>query len=133
MSEISQFRRKSVDVGGLALALGEDGRGNGWGGWDEDEISEAMSVIPGSCCLSTIITNLVIPSPCRYAELLSDMYTQTQSTVNFHFSTLSVLYDIRLETRESLNTFFFFFSLPPSPQHSSCYSWSNPRTLDRIS
>ena len=43
MYEASQLRRKSVDVGGLALALGEDGRGSGWGGWDEDQISEAMS------------------------------------------------------------------------------------------
>lgn len=76
MSELGQFRRKSVDVGGLALALGEDGRGNGWGGWDEDEISEAI-----------------------YAELLSDMYTQTQSTVNFHFSTFTPLV-IHGQTRE---------------------------------
>ncbi|THG98745.1 hypothetical protein EW145_g7374 [Phellinidium pouzarii] len=59
-------RRKSVDVGGLALALGavslgDEGMemGKGWGGWEESELSGAL-----------------------YAELLSDMYTQTQSTVN---------------------------------------------------
>jgi len=37
------MRRKSVDLGGLALALaGGHGCGSGWGGWDEDDISEAM-------------------------------------------------------------------------------------------
>ena len=31
-------RRRSVDVGGLALALGDNlGSGQGWGGWDESE------------------------------------------------------------------------------------------------
>ncbi|KAI5122635.1 hypothetical protein M0805_008721 [Coniferiporia weirii] len=59
-------RRRSVDVGGLALALGAVSLGNegmemgkGWGGWEENEFSGAL-----------------------YAELLSDMYTQTQSAVN---------------------------------------------------
>lgn len=44
MYEAAHLRRKSVDIGGLALALGEEGRGGGWGGdWGgEDEISEAM-------------------------------------------------------------------------------------------
>lgn len=42
MTEAGQLRRKSVDIGGLALALGETGHGSGWGGWDEDVISEAM-------------------------------------------------------------------------------------------
>ncbi|TFK46808.1 HD-domain/PDEase-like protein [Heliocybe sulcata] len=49
-------RRRSVDVGGLALALAQEGLGHGWGGWEDEEIGEA-----------------------EYAELLSDMYTHTQS------------------------------------------------------
>lgn len=35
---ISQPRRRSVDVGGLSLALGSQGLGQGWVGWDESEI-----------------------------------------------------------------------------------------------
>ncbi|KZT23622.1 HD-domain/PDEase-like protein [Neolentinus lepideus HHB14362 ss-1] len=49
-------RRRSVDVGGLALALAQEGLGHGWGGWEDEERGEA-----------------------EYAELLSDMYTHTQS------------------------------------------------------
>jgi hypothetical protein len=30
-------RRRSVDVGGLALALQDRNSGKGWGGWDESE------------------------------------------------------------------------------------------------
>jgi hypothetical protein len=33
-------RRRSVDVGGLALALGEPSSGHGWGGWEETEQGE---------------------------------------------------------------------------------------------
>lgn len=68
----SDWRRRSVDVGGLALALKtaslgdeqiETGMGWGsWGGYSEQEESE--------------------PSGTMYAELLSDMYTQTQTSVN---------------------------------------------------
>lgn len=47
MYEAGPIRRKSVDIGGLALALaGGHGCGSGWGGWDEDDISEAMYVLP---------------------------------------------------------------------------------------
>ena len=37
-------RRRSVDVGGLALALGEEGRGHGWGGWEENDCGETKFV-----------------------------------------------------------------------------------------
>jgi len=35
---LSQPRRRSVDVGGLSLALGSQGLGQGWVGWDESEM-----------------------------------------------------------------------------------------------
>jgi hypothetical protein len=35
---LSHARRRSVDVGGLSLALGSQGLGQGWVGWDESEI-----------------------------------------------------------------------------------------------
>lgn len=87
MYEAGPIRRKSVDIGGLALALaGDHGCGSGWGGWDEDDISEAMYAFL-TPSLSTVVhgTGLVCS---RYAEFLSDMYTQTQSTVNYHLTTL---------------------------------------------
>lgn len=37
-------RRRSVDVGGLALALGNQGLGHGWGGWEEREKGEIRCV-----------------------------------------------------------------------------------------
>jgi hypothetical protein len=87
MYEAGPIRRKSVDIGGLALALaGGHGCGSGWGGWDEDDISEAMCVplIPPTSLLRPTETGYI---DSRYAEFLSDMYTQTQSTVNYHLAT----------------------------------------------
>lgn len=37
MVEVAPPRRRSVDVGGLALALSDGAHGHGWGGWDEEE------------------------------------------------------------------------------------------------
>lgn len=37
---VGHSRRRSVDVGGLALALGNQGLGHGWGGWEEREQGE---------------------------------------------------------------------------------------------
>ena len=37
-------RRRSVDVGGLALALSDEGRGHGWGGWEETDSGETRFV-----------------------------------------------------------------------------------------
>ncbi|KAG1862710.1 hypothetical protein DFJ58DRAFT_700232 [Suillus subalutaceus] len=64
--EYCHGRRRSVDVGGLALALENQGLGHGWGGWEEDEQGET-----------------------RYAELLSDMYNHTQTTVSHHVHDIS--------------------------------------------
>ena len=87
MYEAGPMRRKSVDLGGLALALaGGHGCGSGWGGWDEDDISEAMYEFP-SPRISSRRPNDTAHTCSRYAEFLSDMYTQTQSTVNYHLAT----------------------------------------------
>ena len=89
MYEAGPMRRKSVDIGGLALALAAGhGCGSGWGGWDEDDISEAMYVFLAPSVLTAARdTGYTCP---RYAEFLSDMYTQTQSTVNYHLTTWRV-------------------------------------------
>lgn len=59
---LSHTRRRSVDVGGLSLALGSQGLGQGWGGWDECEIeTEEQQLL---CVIS--------PShPLRYHDLSS--------------------------------------------------------------
>ncbi|KAI0066906.1 HD-domain/PDEase-like protein [Artomyces pyxidatus] len=80
-----QPRRRSVDVGGLALALGDEGLGQGWGGWDDtDEI------------------------PC-YAELLSDMYTHTHLLVDGQEQSplLTVPPECRTRLIESLDSWNF--------------------------
>jgi len=40
--EYAHGRRRSVDVGGLALALENRGLGHGWGGWEEVEQGETQ-------------------------------------------------------------------------------------------
>lgn len=60
---LSHSRRRSVDVGGLSLALGSQGLGQGWVGWDESEIdTEEQRLL--------------------FAELLSDMYNHTHTVIN---------------------------------------------------
>lgn len=87
--EYSHGRRRSVDVGGLALALENQGLGHGWGGWEEDEQGET-----------------------RYAELLSDMYNHTQTTVSHHVHDISPIV-IPPHTRASLIKFLDSWHFEP--------------------
>jgi hypothetical protein len=61
---LSQPRRRSVDVGGLSLALGSQGLGQGWVGWDESEIDteeqQLLCVILRSC---TAVSPLIFARP----------------------------------------------------------------------
>jgi hypothetical protein len=54
---LSQPRRRSVDVGGLSLALGSQGLGQGWVGWYESEIDapEEQLLYIASSFFSTVI------------------------------------------------------------------------------
>lgn len=82
-------RRRSVDVGGLALALGDNlGSGQGWGGWDESERDRDLTC---------------------YAELLSDMYTHTHIAVTNHDqpSPLDIPPKTRKRLIKSLDTWNF--------------------------
>ena len=71
-------RRRSVDVGGLALALSDEGRGHGWGGWEETDCGETRCVTcsdgrrPPLTCLDAI----------RYAEVLIDVRLHTETIVS---------------------------------------------------
>ncbi|TFK72465.1 HD-domain/PDEase-like protein [Pluteus cervinus] len=68
------LRRRSADVGGLLLATGNRGQGHGW---------------------------MDVQGDTRFAELLSDMYTETLNAVNEHDSEF-VPTDLRTETRSQL-------------------------------
>ncbi|KAI6044001.1 hypothetical protein EDC04DRAFT_501544 [Pisolithus marmoratus] len=85
--EYAHGRRRSVDVGGLALALGNQALGHGWGGWEEVQQGET-----------------------RYAELLSQMYTQTQTTVdprNMNLSPIQIPPETRLRLIGTLDGWHF--------------------------
>ncbi|KAI0075527.1 HD-domain/PDEase-like protein [Panus rudis PR-1116 ss-1] len=72
-----QLRRRSVDVGGLALALKDHSLGHGWGGWEEGETGET-----------------------RYAENLIDVREHTEMVVKFEdFPTDVPLLDPPTRTR----------------------------------
>ena len=49
-------RRRSVDVGGLALALAETSSGYGWGGWEETEKGETRLVYLLISSIKTLTT-----------------------------------------------------------------------------
>ncbi|TFK91193.1 HD-domain/PDEase-like protein [Polyporus arcularius HHB13444] len=72
-------RRRSVDVGGLALALGDEGRGHGWGGWEETDCGET-----------------------RYAEVLIDVRLHTETIVSQEGEHVPSFVDMDQGTRERL-------------------------------
>ncbi|KAI0720811.1 HD-domain/PDEase-like protein [Cerioporus squamosus] len=72
-------RRRSVDVGGLALALADEGRGHGWGGWEETDCGET-----------------------RYAEVLIDVRLHTETIVSQEGEHVPSFVDMDEGTRERL-------------------------------
>lgn len=83
--EYAHGRRRSVDVGGLALALENQGLGHGWGGWDQVRQGETRYAH-----FSKITLTLLIHHP-SYAELLCEVRAQTQTTVT-HYDTDPYVY-----------------------------------------
>ncbi|EIW55345.1 HD-domain/PDEase-like protein [Trametes versicolor FP-101664 SS1] len=76
----SMGRRRSVDVGGLALALSDENQGHGWGGWEETDCGET-----------------------RYAEVLIDVRAHTETMVSQdceHFNSCCVV--LNRDTHERL-------------------------------
>ena len=69
---LSQPRRRSVDVGGLSLALGSQGLGQGWVGWDESEIDteeqqllcvispRSSTAVPRLICAWSVLQNFLV-------------------------------------------------------------------------
>ncbi|KAF8268909.1 hypothetical protein EI94DRAFT_1575888 [Lactarius quietus] len=99
---LSQPRRRSVDVGGLSLALGSQGLGQGWIGWDESEID-------------TPEERLI------FAELLSDMYNHTHTVINAHERSgpIDVSLDRRSQLIKSLDN--WHFEPHKLPEHEVLY------------
>ena len=98
MNDGGPGRRRSVDVGGLALALSQDGLGYGWGGWEETENGETKYVTFHSWPVSLSRTRQMdklrleyqdfdISNSCffdtfRYAEVLIDVRAHTETILN---------------------------------------------------
>ena len=80
MVEIALPRRRSVDVGGLALALNDatGALGHGWGGWDEEETGETRYASLFSHFSAIHLSSLGY----RYAEVLIDVRAHTETIVN---------------------------------------------------
>ncbi|OSX60788.1 hypothetical protein POSPLADRAFT_1070404 [Postia placenta MAD-698-R-SB12] len=68
MNDAAFARRRSVDVGGLALALADGSSGQGWGGWDEAEAGET-----------------------KYAEVLIDVRAHTETIINYDTASLALV------------------------------------------
>ncbi|KAF8504419.1 hypothetical protein F5888DRAFT_1605950 [Russula emetica] len=99
---LSQARRRSVDVGGLSLALGSQGLGQGWVGWDESEIdTEEQQLL--------------------FAELLSDMYNHTHTVINAHERSAPI--DVSLGRRAELIRSLDNWNFEPHklPEHEVLY------------
>ncbi|KAF8483483.1 hypothetical protein DFH94DRAFT_818837 [Russula ochroleuca] len=99
---LSQPRRRSVDVGGLSLALGSQGLGQGWVGWDESEVdTEEQQLL--------------------FAELLSDMYNHTHTVINAHEQSapIDVSFERRAELIRSLDK--WHFEPHKLPEHEVLY------------
>jgi hypothetical protein len=88
---LSQPRRRSVDVGGLSLALGSQGLGQGWVGWDESEVDteEQQLLCVISPLSSTAILRLIFAwsvlqnflATCTIIPTLSSMLTSNRMSI----------------------------------------------------
>jgi hypothetical protein len=73
---IKDWRRRSADVGGLHLATENSGQGQGWMGGHPGEIEYVHQFS------SLSVNNDGRPLRTMFAEMLSDMYTETLNSVN---------------------------------------------------
>ena len=86
--EYAHGRRRSVDVGGLALALENPGLGNGWGGWEQVQQGETRcDTFPISCQQQLNISSTQI---CRIAE--PDVYPDTNNRRSVQYEPVWPLY-----------------------------------------
>jgi hypothetical protein len=76
-AHLKDWRRRSADVGGLHLATENSGQGQGWMGGHPGEIEYVIPL--ADLCLSA---NKTSTHRTMFAEMLSDMYTETLNSVN---------------------------------------------------
>jgi len=87
----SQARRRSVDVGGLSLALGSQGLGQGWVGWDESGIDTeeqqhlyVTPLLPSAAISQLIFAYSVLQNfsaTCTIIRTLSSMLTSDRMSI----------------------------------------------------
>ncbi|CDO77061.1 hypothetical protein BN946_scf184473.g5 [Trametes cinnabarina] len=95
-------RRRSVDIGGLALALSDENRGHGWGGWEETDCGETRCSSPVICSqLDLILIASRVRFP-RYAEVLIDVRVHTETMVSQDCDHVHPFVDLDRDTRERL-------------------------------
>lgn len=111
---LSHSRRRSVDVGGLSLALGSQGLGQGWVGWDESEMDTEEQqllcvtllnhsfqlIFPRSVSQNFLVICTIIPT-------LSSMLTNNRTSIHAHCHAL-------LDTLLSEGLSTFRWSVVPS-------------------
>ncbi|KAI0725328.1 HD-domain/PDEase-like protein [Fomitopsis betulina] len=101
MAENIYGRRRSVDVGGLALALNDGQSGHGWGGWEDADDGGT-----------------------RYAEVLIDVRAHTENMVNVEqmqsFPSIEVEQSMRDRLVESLGSWNFEPHKLPEEQVVAC-------------
>lgn len=78
---VRDWRRRSADVGGLHLATENTGHGQGWMGGHPGEIEYVVALTKDSSLSANEGNNVFSPSS-MFAEMLSDMYTETLNSVN---------------------------------------------------
>ncbi len=113
----SHARRRSVDVGGLSLALGSQGLGQGWVGWDESEvdteeqqllcvISQPFAAVHQPVFARSVSQNFL--AICTIIPTLSSMLRNDRMSIQVPFSCSSLPpnarapIDVSLERRAEL-------------------------------
>ncbi|CAE7220044.1 unnamed protein product [Rhizoctonia solani] len=127
-------RRRSVDVGGLALALsGVAGHGGGWGGWARAEEELALGV-PAKAKGKAKADSPKNPlqADAMYAELLSQMYTQTGAAVEGATSEHSHPYPAGRPHSASDPHIPFAYSVEDPPRTPPTYTSPNPAHREHL-
>ena len=78
-AHVKDWRRRSVDVGGLHLATENIGQGHGWMGGHPGEIEYVMNPLKKK---KNSFLYQVLSFRTMFAEMLSDLYTETLNSVN---------------------------------------------------
>lgn len=92
----SNSRRRSVDVGGLALAVGNQGcSGRGWLGYDPTTEADGEPDETGTRYVRTCFPRAeLIVRYNSFAELLDGLYTHANNAVSVEYMYVSILHTL---------------------------------------